>query len=130
MFHTAAQRPSELSGGLPGGRGGFSVNEIGDRLGLNQIQTAIEECALGKFPRPGLPDPLGKEGLQTHAQHSRRTVTLDLSSVLSCVAPRAPGYGGQSLIDGNPLAVMEGTVDKHTVFAELQGLAAGRLKDS
>ena len=57
-------------------------------------------------------------------------MTLDLSSVLSCVAPRAPGYGGQSLIDGNPLAVMEGTVDKHTVFAELQGLAAGRLKDS
>lgn len=42
--------PGELSGGVPGGLRSLGVDEVDDRLRLNQVQLAVEEGPPGELP--------------------------------------------------------------------------------
>ncbi|CUO49160.1 Uncharacterised protein [Flavonifractor plautii] len=123
--HPAAQRAGELSGGLPHGGGGLRLEEIRHRLRLGQIQFSVEEGPLGELPRPGLPDALGKQGLQRHRQHCGRAVALQLRRVFAGVAVGGTGDRGQHLVDGGTVGAQQGAVDQPATLAGGQGTPAG-----
>ena len=123
--HPAAQGAGELPGGLPHGGGGLRVDEIRHRLRLGQIQLAVEEGPPGELPRPGLPHPLGKQGLQPQLEHRRRAVALKLRRVLPGVAAGRPGDGGQGLVNGGTVGAQQGAVDQPAALILRQGLSAG-----
>ena len=69
--HSPPQGAGQLPRRLAHGRGGLRVDEVGHRLGLGQVQLAVEEGPAGKLTRSGLAHTLGKEGLQPQGEHRR-----------------------------------------------------------
>ena len=122
------QSAGQLARRLPHGGGGLRVNEVGHRLGLGQVQPAVEEGPAGKLTRSGLAHTLGKESLQPQGEHRRGPVALELRRVLAGIAPRPSGIGGQSLVDGVALPVVQGAVHQPAALIFLQGPPSDRLE--
>ena len=69
--HSPPQSAGQLPCRLAHSGGGLRVDEVGHRLGLGQVQSAVEEGPAGKLTRSGLSHALGKEGLQPQGEHRR-----------------------------------------------------------
>ena len=108
--HPAGEGPGELARRLADRTGGLRVDEVHHRLGLGQVQPAPQEGPLGELPGPGLPGPLGKEGLQPQGQHRGGAVALELRRLLPRITVARGGPGGQDPVDGPALPVHQGPV--------------------
>lgn len=105
--------PGQLSGGVAGPLPAGGFQQIAHRLRLHQIQTAVKERHGGRTPpvrpvrapwRRGTPAP----ERSTHGGSE----AVELSGVLTGVGGRAPGIGGQHLVDDRPLPVQQVAVDQ------------------
>ncbi len=96
-FQDAAEAAVQLGGGVAGGGGGFGVDEVGDCLGLGKVHAPVEEGTFRELPRPRLPRPGGKQGVQQLPQDGGGTVAVEFGGVLAGVAV------GRGEADGKPL---------------------------
>ena len=128
-LHPPGQGAGELAGGLAGGRGGFSVDEVDDRLGLGQVQLAVEEGPLGELPRPGRPGPSGIQSLQDQGEDHGGAVALQLRCLLPGVAVGGPADKGQAGVQHLARLVGHGAVEQVAVGCSGQGLGPFGAKD-
>ncbi|ANY61086.1 hypothetical protein MA05_01965 [Comamonas aquatica] len=112
---------------------GAGVDQVGNRLGLGQVDLVVEEGALGELTGLGQAQagqdrgavgPRRLRGLQAarqqQLQHHGAAVGLQLQHVLAGVAVRAGEVQRQAMVDGRALGVLEGQV---AGLARLQVLA-------
>ena len=75
--------------GGPSGCLGAGFDQVGDTLGLRQVQLAIEKSAFAEFPWLCQACTQCEAPAQQNLQHSRTPVTLQLKDVFSRVGPGA-----------------------------------------
>ena len=106
------QGPGELAGGLAGGGGALRVDEVDDRLGLGQVQLAVEEGPLGELPPAGPAGPrrhTGPPGPGRGPWGSRGTGAR--RSPLRCSCGGGAADEGQAGVDGAAVPVQDGAVE-------------------
>jgi hypothetical protein len=81
----------------PKGPGG---NEISDSLGLKEVHSIIQECALRELPRVGLPGPKLKAALEQGGKHHRPPVALKFHHVLPGKGVGARKIDHETLVEG------------------------------
>ena len=84
-----------------------TVDEIGDRLGLRQIDAIVEKCAQREFTglrraRPELADPL-----EHHARDDDASVALKLEDIFTGVRVRGLEAQRETIVDGGSGRVRE-----------------------
>ena len=100
----AVQRTPGQPGRLVGGR----VDEVRDRLGLNEIELAVEERAFGELARSRRTGAEGEDPARYPVEDHRPAVTLKLQGVLAGVGVRGrkpesePGVEGLSVVREKP----------------------------
>ena len=102
------QHAPHLSGGIGGGIGGVGFDQVNDRFRLGQIQLAVQEGSLGKFPPLGRLRPRQIQRLQPGGQHGGGAVAVEFHRVLPGVAVRAPGNHRHALVEAAALLIVEG----------------------
>ena len=75
------------------------VDQVADRLGLRQIDAAIQKSAHGEFPRLREPRPGGDAKLDNVAKYHRRTVGRDFNDVVCRVRMRLGKIGYDHFVD-------------------------------
>ena len=101
----SAERAAHLTGGLPRLRESLRIDEVANRFGLRQIETARQKSALGKFaglsqPRAQLHCPPKQE-----LQHHRRTVRRNLHQIFRRVRIRRGEESHESFVNARPIRV-------------------------
>ena len=94
-----AQFAAELAQGLAALRLGLGRGEIGNRLGLQQVELAVEKGAAGEFAGLGEPRPEPGECLHDRSEHSSAAVQMELHDILAGRAPRPRKPQDQPLIE-------------------------------
>ncbi len=79
------------------GRAAAGFDQVGDGLGLGQVDLAVQKCALGEFPGPRQAAPSDRP-LQQHVQHDRPAVRLQLDAILPAETVRRPEVETQTVI--------------------------------
>jgi len=108
--------PRELAGqravGRPCRRLGAGVDQVGDCLGLGEVEAVVEEGAAGEFARRGHAQADRAACLQAarqqHLQHHRPAVALQFEHRLAGVGVRRRKQQRDALVDRPPLRVEEG----------------------
>ena len=83
-----ALRARELARRLPALRLGFGRHQVGDRLGLEEVELAVQERAAGEFAGLGEAQPFMPQDLEERGEHGAAAVHLELGHVLAGRAPR------------------------------------------
>ena len=104
------QGAPQLPGGLVYRPGGAGVDQVGHCFHLSQIQPAAEKGPASELPGLSLACPGGEQGVQPQGQGGGRAVALQLRRVLPGVAVGTAGEGGQTLVNGPPLPVVENAI--------------------
>ncbi len=78
----------ELAQGLMALRLGFGGDKIGDRLGLGQVELAVEEGASGEFAGLGEPQAETAQHPRDRGQHRTAAVHVEFRDILAGGAPR------------------------------------------
>ena len=102
----ALQRAQGVLGGAPGA----GVDQVGDRLGLGQVELVVEEGPLGEFARAGQAGAQLQAALQQQVHDHRAAVALQLQHVLAGEGVGAGEPEGDALVD-HPLGALEGAVE-------------------
>jgi len=63
------------------------LNEVDNRLRLEQIQPTVEESAAGKFPGSSEGSPPGNSGLDQTFENDYAPVAADLNGIFSGIGP-------------------------------------------
>src|SRR5690606_29905466 len=84
----AAERAGEPAGGVAPGRLGRGVDDVEDRLGLRQVELAVEVGAERELAGPGRTGAGREAEVEDASQHCGPAVRLELDDVL-------PGVGGR-----------------------------------
>ena len=71
LLHPAGELPRQLARRHPGPGGSLGVNQVHHRLGLSQVQLAVQKGPPGKLPRQRLSGPLGKKSFQSQCKYHR-----------------------------------------------------------
>ena len=114
------ERARQRTAGAAGGHGGAGIDQVGNGLGLGQVDFVVEEGPLGKFARLGQAQ-MGQHGqalgghrlrhfqaaLQQQLQHDRAAVGLQLQHVFAGVAVRAGEEQRQAVVQGLALAIVK-----------------------
>ncbi len=88
-----------------GPRGG--IDQIADRLRLNQIELAVQNRAAGELTRRGRPGPGRVKCGHQLARHEEAPVTAELHQILAGVAAGAGEKGDQPPVDRGAVAFVE-----------------------
>ena len=111
-------------------RGGFGagIDQVGDGLGLGQVDLVVEEGALGEFaglghPQADAPAPGLQAARQQQLQHHRPAMGLQFQHVLAGVGVGRREMDRQALVDGAAVGRAERQVG---CFARFQRAAAER----
>ena len=119
-------------------RGGFGagIDEVGNRLGLGQVDLVVEKSTLGELAGLGQAQPsqhrlavfIGalccfQTACQQQLQHHGAAMGLQFQHILARVAVRAGKVDGQAMVYGRAARVPEGQISR---FARFQLLAAKR----
>jgi len=67
---------------------GLGGDEVGDRLGPQQIELAVEKGAAGEFTRLGQPQPEPAERLHDGSEHGAAAMQMELGDILAGRAVR------------------------------------------
>ncbi len=97
--HRAAQASFEVIQGQARPRDGVGVNQVGDGLGLRQVQAPVQEGAAGEFSGTGRTRPGPHDLVEQRPEGDRTAVTVDLDDVLARVGARGLHQGQQDLVD-------------------------------
>ena len=130
--------PGQRAAGAAGSRLGAGVDQVGNRLGLGQVDLVVQEGSFGELARQGDAQAaqIGLAGsrvgggtrlqaaCQQQLQHHRAAVGLQLQHVFAGVAVRAGKVQRQPLVDGLALRIAKGQVGG---LAGLEGAPANRL---
>ena len=95
----AVQRTPGQPGRLVRGR----VDEVRDRLGLDEIELAVEERAFGELARPGRAGAEGEDPVRHPVEDHRPAVALKLQGVLAGVGTRGRKPEGEPGVEGLPV---------------------------
>jgi len=102
----ALERTSRRAGrGLAAGG-----NQVGDGLGLGQVQPAFQEGALGELARPRRPRAQGQAAAQQARQQHGAAVSLQLKHVLAGVGPGPREEQQQAVVDHLAVGLAEAKV--------------------
>ena len=93
------QLAAELPHRLPALRLGLRRGKIGDRLGLQQIELAVEEGAAGEFAGLREPQPEPGEGLHDGGEHGAAAVQMEFCHILAGRTPRRRKPQDQPVIE-------------------------------
>ena len=93
------QFAAELPHCLAALRLGLGRGEIGDRLGLQQIELAVEKGAAGEFAGLGEPQPEPGEHLHDRGEHGAAAVQMEFRHILAGRTPRRRKPQDQPLIE-------------------------------
>ena len=85
----------------------FRSDEVGDGFGLGEVETAIQEGALGEFAGTGLAAPRFDEGAHDLALDELRAVDVELHGVLAGVGARAAQDEGEPFVEDGAVSVAE-----------------------
>ena len=112
----AAERTGQRPTGAARGGFGAGVDQVGDGLGLRQVQLAVEEGAARELTRLGQPHPQRGIGLQAarqqQLQHHRAAVGLQFQHMLAGVGMRRREEQRQAVVDRLALGATEGQVGR------------------
>lgn len=89
---------------------GFGFDQVGDGLGLGQVQLVVEEGALAEFARPRLAGAQFKTTLHQQVEHHRATVALQFEHVFAGEGVRPGEIQRQAFIDHLSAAIEERAV--------------------
>ena len=95
---TAEERPCQLLLGQVHPLSGLGRQDINNRLGLGQVDAAIEKCALGKFPGMGQDCAQGENQLKDVLEDEKTAMAVDFDHVLPGVCPGGTHINSQHLI--------------------------------
>ena len=126
----AQQGAAHLSGGVGGGVGGLSVDEIRHGLGLGQVHAPVEEGPPGELSGACLPGAGGEEGVQPRSQHRGGAVALQLDRVLAGVGGGGAAADGEDLVDDPALPIQERTEAELPLRRVRQRHAAGQTHNA
>lgn len=105
------------------------MDEIGNGLGLGEVDSAVEKCAPREFAWFGMPGPAGEDPGEDLPGDDRASVAADLDGVLAGEGARTAEHGQQDFVDG------AGLIDDVTVKYRVGGgqrrggvVAAGRAE--
>ena len=118
------ERPAERARRAAGGGFGAGVDQVGDGLGLREVDLVVEEGALGELagprqPQAGQPRASaggvdlgggGEAAREQQLQHHRPAVGLELQYILAGVGMRRRKEQGQPLVDGPARGVEKGQI--------------------
>ena len=76
----------------------MGADDVNDRLGLAEIDPAIEEGPAGKFSRFRQASPGGKHQFEDESQDSRTAVAVDLDDILTGVTVRGGHVRDQDFV--------------------------------
>ena len=97
------QPPRQLSGDLGQRefvrRLGLGPDQIGDRLGLSEVDPSVHERAQREFSRPRESRPGAEQGREHAPRRDSAAVTGDLDHVLARVRSRSPEQGDHDLVE-------------------------------
>ncbi|MCY1434585.1 hypothetical protein D9M71_506490 [compost metagenome] len=96
--------------GVARGLGGTGLDQVGDGLGLGQVELVVEEGAFAEFAGARLAGAELQAALQEHVHHHRAAVALQLQHVLAGEGVRAGEVQQQSLVDHLAVVGVEGAV--------------------
>ncbi len=103
-LHLLRERAAERAAGRARRRFGAGVDQVGHRLGLGQVELAVEERALGELAGLGEAQAHRRAGLhaarQQHLQQHRPAMGLQLEHVLAGVGMRRRKVKRQAAVDG------------------------------
>lgn len=105
------------------------MDEVGNRLGLGEVEAAVQKGALGEFTGFGMPRPAGEDAGEDLAGDDGSTMATDLDGVLASVRARGAEDGEQHLVD--PAFSIDHVAVKHGVGGCARRdrlIAAGRLE--
>ncbi len=128
-LHPPGQGPGELSRRRADALRRLGLQQVGHRLGLGEVQPAVQEGPFGKLSGLRQTGPRGAEGLQSQGEHHGRAVALELRRVLPGIAVRRAGDRSQHLIHHPPLPVQKGAVHQSAAGRLSQRAAAPGAKD-
>ena len=97
----------------PGGTGGAQVagrDQVGDRLGLRQVQPVVEEGPLAELARPRHPRAEVATARHQLLQHDGAAVRLQLHHVLAGEAGGCGEVQREAIVDGAAIGIHEGDV--------------------
>ena len=89
----------ELAQGLTALRLGFGGDKIGDRLGLGQVELAVEEGAAGEFAGLGEPQTEPAQRPRDRGQHRTAAVQVEFGDILAGGAARSGKPQQQPVVD-------------------------------
>jgi hypothetical protein len=110
LGHFTRQRAIERASGAARGALGAGVDQVGHRLGLRQVELAVEEGALRELAGLGRSRP-GQQveaARQQQLQHHRSAMRLQLQHMLAGVAVRGREVQRQAMVDGTAVGRQEG----------------------
>ena len=105
---------------------GCGLDQVGDALGLRQVELVVEKCAAGKFTRLSRARAQLEAALEQHLHHHRTAVSLQLEHVLARVRMRRGEIKRDAIVDGGALRVEEDRPDR---AARRGHLAEQRLRE-
>ena len=89
-----AESAVELAQGLATLRLGLGGGEIGDRLGLGQVELAVQKRAAGELARLGEPQPEAGQHLDNSGEHGAAAMQMKFGDILagSAIRRREPQH--------------------------------------
>jgi hypothetical protein len=84
---------------------GAGPDNINDRFGPSQIDTAIEEGPEGKFSRARQAKTGFEKEIEDTAHHQWAAMTMNLDNILTGVGSRGPHYDGHDLVDQHSFTI-------------------------
>ncbi|MPM97681.1 hypothetical protein SDC9_144858 [bioreactor metagenome] len=85
----AAEAAGELPGRHPESAVAAGADQIADRLGLRQVELAVDEGAQGEFAGLGAPRPAGQHRRHGPAHRHHAAVAMEFDDILAGVARRS-----------------------------------------
>ena len=118
------QRPFQLIERGARLQGSDGVDQIGDRLGLHEIDAAVQKCAKRELARLGKPRPQRHRLLDDLPQHDGASVSADFDDVLAGVGMRGREVGRDDLVAVRArerrIARLQGRVESQQPAAQLR----------
>ena len=107
------ERAAERAAGRARGGFGAGVDQVGHRLGLGQVELAVEKGALGELARLGQaqarsPAPACRQRASSSCSTHRAAMGLQLEHVFAGVGVRRREVQRQALVDGAAVGAQEG----------------------
>ena len=126
LVHAPREFTLQRAQGIARRLGRAGLDQVGDGLGLRQVQLVVKEGALAELARSRLPRAQGQAAVQQQIEHHRPAMPLQFQHILAGERMRAGEEQQDALVQHLALGVAPGTV---MGVARARRAAAQRLGD-